>query len=213
MLILGWRKREGVLGTRGLHHQRIDFATKAIELDPLEPLNYAARGSANRTIGNFDQATIDFQKALEIESDNSHALNRFARLLIMVKKYKEAEELLAKAEKLSPDYHRNKITRALLHAVKGKKEEAVQSLEEGGHKNRYYKIVIYSLLGFKDEAIRLLDNRPIADLYNVDGADYLDMLHNPFFDILRDTEEFKVALEKAKEIYEQNLLKYGEVFL
>ena len=70
----------GVLGTRGLHHQRIDFATKAIELDPLEPLNYAARGSANRTIGNFDQATIDFQKALEIESDNSHALNRFARL-------------------------------------------------------------------------------------------------------------------------------------
>ena len=120
---------------------------------------------------------------------------------------------MARAEKLSPDYHRNKITRALLHAVKGKKEEAVQSLEEGGHKNRYYKIVIYSLLGFKDEAIRLLDNRPIADLYNVDGSDYLDMLHNPIFDILRDRDEFRASLQKAKEIYEQNFLKYGEIFL
>ena len=85
--------------------------------------------------------------------------------------------------------------------------------EIGEHEGKAFIAVIYSLLGFKDEAIRLLDNRPIADLYNVDGADYLDMLHNPFFDILRDTEEFKVALEKAKEIYEQNLLKYGEVFL
>jgi len=97
----------------------------------------------------------------------------------------------------------------LLYAVKGKKEEALQSLEAGGHKNRYYKIIIYSLSGFKDEAMKLLDNRPIADLYNHSG----DMLHNPFFDNLHDTEEFKVALQKAKEIYEQNLKKYGEIFL
>ncbi len=58
-----------------------------------------------------------------------------------------------------------------------------------------------------------LDNRPIAENYNVDGSDYLGMLSNPFFDILRDSEEFQVALQKAKEIYEQNLIKYGEVFL
>ncbi len=62
------------------------------------------------------------------------------------------------------------------------------------------------------EAIRLLDKKPIAQ-YNQTGGDYLDMLHNPVFYILRDTEEFKVALQKAKEIYEQNLLKYREVFL
>jgi len=77
---------------------------------------------------------------------------------------------LARSEKINPDYHRNKITRALLYAVKGKKEEALQSLEKGGHKNRYYKIIIYSLSGFKDEAMKLLDNRPIADLYNHSGV-------------------------------------------
>ncbi len=100
----------------------------------------------------------------------------------------------------------------MLYAVKGKKEEALQSLEAGGHKNRYYKIIIYSLSGFKDEAMKLLDYRPIADLYNHSGSDYLDMLHNPFFDNLRDRDEFRASLQKAKEIYEENLLKYGEYF-
>ena len=118
---------------------------------------------------------------------------------------------MARSDKINPDYHLNKFTRALSYAVKGKKEEALQSLEEGGHKNRYYEIVIFSLSGFKDEAIKLIDNRPIA--YNVHGENYLDMLHNPFFDILRDRDEFRASLQKAKQIYEENLLKYAEVFL
>ena len=199
----------------GLHHQAIDFLTKAIELDPLETINYSYRGAAHRYIANFDQATIDFQKALEIESDDLYALYHFTQFLIILKKYKEAEELLAKSEKINPDDLLNKFIRALLYAVKGEKEKALQSLEEGGHKNRYYQIITYSLLGSKDEAIRLLDNKPIAgpQLFNPDESDYLDMLHNPFFDILRDRDEFRESLQKAKEIYEENLMKYGEIFL
>ena len=70
---------------------------------------------------------------------------------------------MGEIRKNHPDYPENKVTQALLYAAEGKKEETLQSLEEGGHKNRYYKIVIYSFLGLKDEAIKLIDNRPIAD--------------------------------------------------
>ena len=33
------------------------------------------------------------------------------------------------------------------------------------------------------------------------------MLNNPFFDILRDSDEFKVALQKPKGIYDENFEK------
>ena len=201
------------LAMHGLHYQAIVFYRKAIKLDPLDVGNYAWLGFAHLSIGNFDQVIINYKKVLEIESTHLYALNDFARLLIMVKKYEEAEEHLARCEKINPDNRHNKITRALLYAVKGRKEEAFESLKASIRNNRYQKIVIYSLLGLKDEATKLLDNRPIAENYNVDGSDYLGMLSNPFFDILRDSEEFQVALQKAKEIYEQNLIKYGEVFL
>jgi len=192
------------LATHGLYHQAINFLTKAIVLDPLEPLSYAIRGEAHRSIGNFDQGIIDYKKALEIDSDYLLALRYLARLLIMLKNYNEAEEHLAKSEKINPVQRRNKFIRALLYAVKGKKGKAFESLEAGGfHYNRYNKVVVYSLLGLKDEAIKSIENKPIDN--------YLEMINNPFFDILRETDEFKAVLQKAKELYEGNLIKYRDI--
>jgi len=198
----------------GLHHHAIKYYTKAIELDPLISTKYRSRASAYRRLGDFEQAILDYQKALEVEPDDISALNSFAWSLIHLKKYSEAEEHLAKSEKIKPDYPRNESTRILLYAVRGKKKEALQSLERGDYKNsRYFKIIIYCVLGLKDEAVKLIDKRPFADPFNAVGSDYINMLNNPFFDILRDTAEFEVALREAKKIYEENLLKYGEVFL
>jgi TolB-like protein/Tfp pilus assembly protein PilF len=196
----------------GLHYQSINFFSKAIELNPLDTYQYTRRGVAYRLIGDFDKANIDFQKALEIEHDNSYLLNRYARLLIIVNRLTEAEGLLERAEEISPDYHRNRITRAMLYAAKGNMEDAIRSLEEGGLKNRYNKIVVFSLLGFKDQAIQLIEKKPFADLYNNDDSDYLDMLNNPIFDALRDTEQFKIALQKANDVYQENLNRYREIF-
>ncbi len=201
------------LASHGLHHQAIVFYRKAINLDPVSAGNYAWLATSQLRVGNFHQAITNYEKTLEIHSDLVLTRNLLAGLLIMVKKYEEAEKHLARCETINPDVRLNKITRALLYAVKGRKEEAFESLKDGERNNRYHKIVIYSLLGFKDEATNLIDNRPMAAGFNVDGSDYLDMLHNSFFDMLRDTKEFKVALQKAKEIYEENLLKYAEVFL
>jgi non-specific serine/threonine protein kinase len=196
----------------GLHHQSIDRFSKAIELDPLDPEQYTHRGVAYRLIGEFDKASINFQKALEIEKDQPRALNRYVRLLIIKNKYIEADSILARVESLFPDYRRNKINRAMLYAVNGDEKNALQFLEEGGYRNRYYQIVIYSLLGLKDQALKLIRNEPIAELYNIDDSDYLDMLNNPIFNILRDTDQYRTALLKANGIYKENLNKYREIF-
>ncbi len=200
------------LGLRGLYHQAIKYFTKAIELDPLDSSSALFRGWVNKMGGNFDQAIMDYQKTLELEPDYIYALEGLAQLSIMLKEYDQAEKLLARIDKLSPGNRYHKINRAWLYAAKGRKQEAIELLEESERTNRFQKIAVYSLLGLKVEAIRLLDKKPIAQ-YNQTGGDYLDMLHNPVFYILRDTEEFKVALQKAKEIYEENLRKYEEVFL
>jgi tetratricopeptide (TPR) repeat protein len=173
-------------------------------------MNYHFQGWVHRMSGNFDQAIIDYQKALEIEPDYFLALNGLAQLFIIFKDYDKAEENLARCERSDPGNNWHKVVRAWLNAAKGKKEEAIELLEESGRSSRYNKIAVYSLLGLKEEAVKLLESEPIAQFRT---SDYLDMLHNPVFDILRDTEEFRTALQKAKEIYEENLRKYEEVFL
>ncbi len=45
----------------------IQAFTKAIEIDPKNPLAYAARGNARVSIGELDDAIADFSKAIEID--------------------------------------------------------------------------------------------------------------------------------------------------
>ncbi|MCH8873045.1 hypothetical protein IH824_09795, partial [candidate division KSB1 bacterium] len=97
------------LASHGLHHQAIIFYRKAIKLDPLRPGNYGWLGTSQLWAGNFHQAITNYETALEIESDLLTTRNLFAWLLIMLKKYEEAEEHLARCEKINPDYRRNEL--------------------------------------------------------------------------------------------------------
>ncbi len=190
---------------KGLFQQTIKCFTKALKLNPLNLNYYWGRGITHRNLGNADQSIIDYQNALELEPDHRGILNGLAKSLMIAEKYSEAEEHLIKCEKLIPDHPDTKKTRALLYAALGKKDEALELLKDNGLNTKYNKMAVYCLLGLKDEAIKLIDNEP--------WADYLVMLHHPYFEILRDTDEFKAALQKAKKIYEENLKKYQEVFL
>ncbi len=200
-----YRGMGNLLERRGLLHQKIKYFTKALKLNPLNPTYYHSRGVTHLRLGNVDQSIIDYQNALELEPDSRGIRNGLAKCLMIAKKYSEAEEHLIKCEKLIPGHPDTKKTRSLFGAALGKKDEALESLKDNGLNTKYNKMAVYCLLGLKDEAIKLIDNEP--------WTDYLAMLHHPYFEILRDTDEFKAALPKAKKIYEENLKKYEEVFL
>jgi hypothetical protein len=69
---------------------------------------------------------------------------------------------------------------------------------------------VYALLGMKDESIQALKdiNRKIL-VYN--NYSYLDLLHNPFLDKLRDDPRFREIVETQKKVYDGLVKKYGDL--
>jgi TolB-like protein/Tfp pilus assembly protein PilF len=191
------------LGRQGFIHHAIRYITKSIEMDPLDPVNHWMRAIFHRRLGNMEYSIADYRSALEIEPDHVHALNGIAKSLMIQKRYQEAEDHLVKSENIKPDYGDTKRSRAFFLAALGRENEAFEMLERFGYTSNYDKIVIYCLSGLKEEALRLIDKKP--------WTNYTEMMHHPFFTILRDTEEYKLIIGKAKIIYEENLIKYAEV--
>jgi tetratricopeptide (TPR) repeat protein len=203
------------LNKRGLYYQADKYYAKAAELDPVSFKNYRNRGIISFNLGNLNKAIDYLQTALDFESDDIPTRLWLARSNILLEKYREAEKHLNICESIDSGPQEPAIlkTRALLSAAKGNSEEAINLLNASGFTDNYSRISVYSLLGMKGEAIAILNAEPIAKAGNHYGADYLIMQHNHIFDSIRNTNEFQEALKKAKEIYDEALIKYENVFL
>jgi TolB-like protein/Tfp pilus assembly protein PilF len=188
----------------GLHHQTIAYLTRAIALDPLFASSYWPRGISYQVIGQFEKATQDYQRALEIEPEHLIALNSLAEQAILMKRFDEASEFLARCEKINPDYLRNRISAAWLHAAKGDQAKALSKHEDE---------IVYILLGMKDQAIRQLYKQheqgwPLG-FTGPRYGNYLSLRNLAIYDSLRDDPRFVEILEKEKRRYEEHLSKYG----
>jgi len=67
---------------------------------------------------------------------------------------------------------------------------------------------IYSLLGMKEEAISFLQNTIDRDR-KLNTSYYWLYKTNPCYDKVRTDSRFQDYLDKYKDIYEDNLSKYG----
>ena len=188
---------------RGLCHQAIYYFDQAVELDPLEPIFYNARGIAYMYLGQFDKAEQDYQKALELKSDMVFALIDQLNLLIDNRELEKAEQLFMHLEKVKPDISELK---AKFYAAKGEKENALQLI--GDRQN----MQVYALLGMKNEAIQFMENTLDRDK-KLETSYYLLYKINPCYDRLRDDPRFDEMLEKHKQVYDEILKKYGDLDL
>jgi hypothetical protein len=76
---------------------------------------------------------------------------------------------------------------------------------------------IYALLGMKDESIRAIKDilrenpivNPSRDTFM--SYAYLDLVHNPFLDKLRDDPRFREIVAAQKKVYEGLVKKYGDL--
>jgi len=132
----------------------------------------------------------------------------------MQKKYEEAEEEIARAERLNPEEPDIRYTRALIFAIEGKKEEALAIIEG---KNPYYFTSlfskVYSLLGMKDEAIENINKAIERGFYEVQTflQTYLVLMSDHYLDNLRDDPRFKKIIKRQKKKYEEYVKKYGDL--
>jgi TolB-like protein/Tfp pilus assembly protein PilF len=196
----------------GLNHQAIKFCSKAVELDPLYFWNHYILAACFMYVGDYDKAANHFRSALDIDPTHLDLLSRYAYLLILKKNIEEAEKILEIAEKIDEeDYWRIRHARALLLAIKGKKEEALKLIEDRPY--LYLATSIYSHLGMNDEAVTYIREgieKGSREL-NIYLYPYPFLMSNPFYDNIRDDPSFQEIVKEEKEKYEKKRKKYGKL--
>jgi serine/threonine protein kinase/Tfp pilus assembly protein PilF len=191
---------------RGLHNLSIKFYSKVIELNPLSPSTYQMRGYSYHLIREYDRAEIEYRRALEIDPNEGAALYRLARLLIERNRYDEANEMYAKFRNLYPDGGKyRRFLKASLYAVNGERDKAL-SINLGGRA----KLRIYLLLKMSEESIQYL-NEDFERKKKLEESWYLRLKNHQLYDFLHSDPRFQKMLAKHKEIYEENLEKYGDI--
>jgi TolB-like protein/Tfp pilus assembly protein PilF len=191
--------------SRGLYHLAIKYRTKAIELNPLYPSSYVRRSIYFSYIGELNKAEIDLQKALEINPDHRTAPGYYGYILILLEKYDEAEIIITKREKIHPNSSSNSLLRACLSAAKGERVKMPEI-----NISAFYKSRLYLLLKMREEVIQYL-NEDFEILKKSEGSRYLWLKNQPLCDFLRSDPRFQEILATHKEIYEENLAKYGDI--
>jgi tetratricopeptide (TPR) repeat protein len=151
--------------------------------------------------GEFEKAAFYFEKYFEIAPTMLMFPGRPISLYIKMRKYEKVEDLIARTEKIRPNYWGVFYGKALLLAAKGEKEKALAFWKNSE---------VYSLLGMKDEAIQHL-NQEIRQSVRYPYLFYLYLLNNSFYENLRDDPRFKEIVNNEKKLYEEYLEKYGDL--
>jgi serine/threonine protein kinase/Flp pilus assembly protein TadD len=186
----------------GLNNLAIKCFNRGLELDPLDYVTYAIRGKSYLAIGEYEKAERDFKKVLENYPRSRNTPYRYAELLIAQKRFKEAEKMLGNIKKLHPDANTD-VEYALIYASRGQKEQALKIYKDENPG-------IYALLNMKEEAISIGTKYSNEQLLEKNSwYNYLET--NPFFDNLRSDPRFQEIVAKHKELYEENLAKYGDL--
>jgi non-specific serine/threonine protein kinase len=185
----------------GLLHQAIESASRSMELDPFYLPSQSLRARSYIYLKEFEKAAICIANSFEIEKNNFWSLLDQCILLIMTKKYEEAKEVLAKAEKINPRYSSVQYYKALLFAADGEKKKALSFRKNGA---------VYALLGMKKEAIKYIQ-KAIKRGNEHFQYSFLPLLNNHIYDSLRDDPQFEMILDTQKQKYEDRLEKYGDL--
>jgi len=165
-------------------------------------------------IGKFERAAEILKKALEFEPGNTSLCLFYARQLIMMKKYDEAKEEIARLEKLDSDKFDIQYPHAYIFAVKGEKKKALAIIKDlDPYYFTYLISSIYSILEMKDEAIENIQEVIEKGFYELKTYPYSYhvLTKNHFYDNLRDDPRFKDIVKKEKKKYQEKLKKYGDI--
>ncbi len=202
----------GFLKSIGLYRQAIKFYRKAIKLDPNSIISYDLLAICLMYMKEFQEGIGIIERALEIEPEDPDLHLNYARLLLMMGKYEDAEIEIDRADSLRPGIPKTQWHRAMIWAAKGEKEKALELLKDSSPIS-YYSTIVRSALGMKDETIRSIKEGIERGFY--EAQDYLYaypiLINIPFYDNLRDDPRFQEIVRKEKNKYEEKLEKYGDL--
>jgi tetratricopeptide (TPR) repeat protein len=156
---------------------------------------------AYMSTGQLEKAEIYFEKYFELAPVVIAFFSRPIGLLIKNQKKDRVEEVLTETEKIHPGHPAVPYGRALMLAINGEKEKAL---------DLYKNSEVYALLGMKDEAFDHL-NKEIRGTTFEPYLFYYELLNNPHYKNLRDDPRFDELLEREKQLYDEHLEKYRKI--
>jgi TolB-like protein/Tfp pilus assembly protein PilF len=180
------------------HQEAIENIVHAQKLDPLSPIIYTLGGYLiYHNSKQYDQAIMQCQKALEIDSNYVFTYYALVRNYLALEMYEEAIKEAKKALFLSDEGSLSNALLAQVYALSGKRNEAeviLNELVENSNKIYISETLIariYIALNMKDQALEWLQK---AYLNRNFGLIYLN--ESPTFDSLRTEPEFIELLKK-----------------
>ena len=195
------------LNSIGLFPAAIKYFSKSIQLEPSYLRAYEHLASSHWYLGEYEEGAEVMEKALGLEKNYSSLYLLFARHLIMMEKYVEAEKAIAEAEKINPNSLSVKHHRALILAAKGENDEALNLIEGAEESYGYLITCVYSLLGMKNEAIENIKKGIKFGFKEVQNHlySYLLLRENLGYYKLHNDPRFKEILKSQEEIYDQRI--------
>ncbi|NQU86063.1 MAG: tetratricopeptide repeat protein [Mariniphaga sp.] len=189
----------------GLKNLAAKFYDRCLKLDPYDAKYYYYLANIYFHLGQFQKAKSEFQKALVLEPNDARFLLRYTLLLFHMKEFKEMEVLCSKYNQLYPNTADNRFLNAVLFVKNGEKEKA---LNVDMHSEN--KMLIYLYLKMSEEALQSMENYSERTKES-ERSNYIDLKNNPVFEFLRSDSRFQEMLAKHKILYDENLLKYGDI--
>ena len=98
----GWTNASVVLCEMGRYAEALDMALRAVETGPENPSAYCALANARQSLGDFDDAVVNFQKALEYDPAHFPALTNLAGIYVRDGNFAAALELDTRAIQAKP---------------------------------------------------------------------------------------------------------------
>jgi serine/threonine protein kinase/tetratricopeptide (TPR) repeat protein len=211
----GWAA--SFLRSIGLDGPAIRHYNRAIDHNPLEAMSYRLCGASYYYLGDYDMALQRLDEVLQIDPGNANALFDSARVLTALGRLDEAEQKLESLEELAPENPNYRwgitIRRALILALRGKREEALGMIEGEERPYRFEITNLHAVLGMKDEAIKNIryGNEHGFELIKDYLYTYPYLTTNPLFRNLRGDPRFEEVVRKEKEKFEEKMRKFGDL--
>jgi serine/threonine protein kinase/Tfp pilus assembly protein PilF len=186
------------LSNLGLAGPSMRFIERSMQLDPAYFYSQYVKARILQMTGDFAGAEKLLLRIIHLVPDDAEALTGYAQLLIKTGRAEAAFSILERAEKATPIEPLVQNVRALYWAARGDRKRALQSMPEP-------KTTVYAMLGMKEEALALMEREIAAGKIYL----YLDLLHSPLYDKLREEPRFRTILRQQQLVHEERMRKYG----
>ena len=180
--------------------------TKALEVDPLNPLSYVAQGWHHLMMGRFSEAEDQFRRWCRSDPENPFAALLLGDVLARTGSREEAKTVLEQLARRLPDNYVGQIALLLRHALDGDRGSvsaaATPTLTEWAHwdlETTWEMATGYALVGETDSALEWLERAVQRGFINYP---FLSQ-HDPLLESLRKEKRFLALMENVRSQWEQ----------